>query len=494
MKTNTILSEPENIDTNLLVLGVFEKETRDIKNIDSLLNNSISNTIKSKEFEGEFKQDHLITTLGKIKPKKLLLIGLGKKKEYDLEKLRKLAAMSAKYAKSMNLKEFSSNLHSSVIKNTTSKERVQALMEGTILGLYQFNKYKTVDTDKIKYIELFNILTDKNHQKETEKAVESGKILAEAQNYVRDLVNGPASEITPTYLASEAKEIAKNPNINLKIYEKDEIKKKFGGLYTVGKGSAENPKMIVLDYNPNKKKTIVFVGKGITFDSGGLNLKPGKYMYSMKEDMGGAAVLLGLFSVLPKLDLNFRVIGIIPTCENMPSGTAMRPGDIITTFSKKTIEVIDTDAEGRLILSDGLSLADTFKPSAVIDIATLTGASIVVLGYYAAPVIGNNQKLVDSLIRAGTKTNERLWQLPLWDEYKELIKSDIADVRNISKYEGYEAGVITAAGFLEAFTESNWAHIDIGGTSWFPRSEDYTPSNATGFGVRLFAEFLKNYK
>lgn len=496
MRINATFGKLQNFKTDLLVLGVFEKEkTSEIKKLDKLLNSEISRLMKNKEFKAEFKELQLITTFGKIKAKKILLTGLGKKKEFELEKLRKLGALTAKYVREINIKDFSSNLHSTNIKNTSISDKAQALTEGTILGLYKFNKYKTVEKNKIKKINSFTILeTNKKSLRDVEKGLGLGKIIAEAQNHVRDLVNGPASEITPSYLAAEARRISKQNKIKVKIYGKNEIKKKFKVLYTVSKGSSEEPKMIVLDYNSGKKKKIAIVGKGVTFDSGGLNIKPGRWIYNMKSDMAGSAVLLGLFRILPKLKINFRVIGVVPACENMIGSSAMKPGDIIAAFNKKTIEIVDTDAEGRLILADALALAETFKPNILIDIATLTGAAIMVLGYSAAPIVGTNEKLMNQLVKAGEKTYERLWKLPLWDEYKELVKSDMADVRNMSKGEGFEAAVITGAAFLESFVKSPWAHVDIGGACWLPKTEDYTMKDATGFGLRLFAEFLKNYK
>jgi len=496
MIIKTLFEQPQNLKTELLVLGIFEKEkTTEIEELDKLLSRQISELMKNKEFNCEFKELQLITTLGKIKPKKILLVGLGKKKEYTLEKLRRVAALTAKYVRSINIKDFSSNLHSVNIKNTSTFDKAQILTEGTILGLYKFDKYKTIEKNKIKKINSLTILkTNKESLKDVQKGIDFGKLLADEQNYVRDLVNGPASEVTPSYLAAEARRIAKQKNIKVKIYGKNEVKNKFKALYAVSKGSSEEPRMIVLDYNSQKKKKIVFVGKGITFDSGGLDIKPTRWMNYMKSDMAGAAVLISLFNILPKLKPNYRIIGVIPTCENMLGSAAMKPGDIIKTYDKKTIEVINTDAEGRLILSDALALAETFKPNIMIDIATLTGVAIAVLGYYGAPIVGTNEKLINKLIKAGEATYERLWKLPFWAEYKELVKSDIADVRNESKGEGFEAGVITATAFLETFVKSPWVHIDIGGASWIPRTEHYMVEGSTGFGLRLFVEFLKNYK
>jgi leucyl aminopeptidase len=325
--------------------------------------------------------------------------------------------------------------------------------------------------------------------------VKDTQIVAKAVSFTRDIVNMSGSDATPTFLANKAKEIAKGTGIKCRILSKpDMLKLGMGGILNVSRGSSQPPKFIILEYNSKKKTndTLVIIGKGITFDSGGISLKPGKDMYLMKADMAGAAAVLGTFMAVSHLKPSTHLVGLVPCSENMPSGTALKPGDIIKCLSGKTVEILNTDAEGRLILADAISYAKRYKPDVIIDLATLTGSCVVALGTFASGMFGNNDILKDRIKKAGEKCYERVWELPLWDEYYDLIKSSIADIKNIG---GRFAGAITAACFLGKFVEGfPWVHLDIAGTFLVEKDTPYIRKGATGVGVRLLVQLIHDWK
>ncbi|NQU98142.1 leucyl aminopeptidase [Candidatus Woesearchaeota archaeon] len=494
MKINIKTEKPENVKSELLIIGHFEKEKFPHPILDKKLKGRISKAIKEKKFEGEFKQIYSVSSLGLASPEKVLLVGLGKKKDFDIEKLRQVAAFTAKIARDGKIKDFRTALLDFEIKGKSTTDRAQALTEGMLLGLYKFTHYKTDKKEQPHKINEAVILT--KDVSNTKKGVKRGEILAEATNYVRDLVNIPACDMTPTVLANEAKKIAKKNGIKIKIFGKKELqKKKMNAILGVSSGSTQEPKLILMETNPKAKKKMAIVGKGITFDSGGLDIKPSSYMLDMKCDMAGAAAVLGTVMVAAKLKLPINVLGVMVASENMTGGAAQKPGDIVTAYNKKTIEIANTDAEGRLVLADAVAYAEEKKPVAIVDIATLTGTSIVVLGYSGAPLISNDEKLKKAIKKAADETHEKVWELPIWEEFREAIKGELADVRNLGKGKGYEAGTITAATFIEAFIKKTpWAHLDIGGVGWFIEDNDYVPKGGTGYGVRLLVNFLENWK
>jgi len=308
----------------------------------------------------------------------------------------------------------------------------------------------------------------------------------------RDLVNAPGNIKSPVFLTEQAQAAAKESGLTCKVLGQKELAKEgCGALLGVAQGSEREPQMIILEHNGGTKgkAPVALVGKGVTFDSGGISLKPGEKMDEMKMDMAGGAAVIGTMLAIALLKLPINVVGVVPAVENLPSGTAYRPGDILTSLSGKTIEVLNTDAEGRLILADALTYVKRYQPELVVDLATLTGACIIALGHHATAVLGNDQKLIDSLLAAGEASGERLWQLPLWDDYDPLIKSDVADVKNTG---GRAAGTITAAAFLKKFaSDFHWAHLDIAGTAWRDQNQPYIPKGGTGVGVRLLVAFLQ---
>jgi leucyl aminopeptidase len=311
-------------------------------------------------------------------------------------------------------------------------------------------------------------------------------------NLARDLVSHPGNVVTTGYLAETARKLADRHKLTCEILEMDELERLgMNALVAVGKGSIEPPRLIVLEYRGGgKERPVVLVGKGITFDSGGISIKPGAGMEEMKTDMAGGAAVLGAMEAAAGLKLPINLVCIIPTAENMPDGKAYKPGDVVTSLSGTTIEITNTDAEGRLVLCDALHFAKKYKPTTMIDLATLTGACVVALGHEASGLMGNDQRLINSLKQAGERCGERVWELPLWDGYGEAMKSDIADLKNAGSRDG---GSITAGWFLKQFVgTTRWAHLDIAGTAWSDKARSYSPKGATGVGVRLLIEYLQN--
>lgn len=366
----------------------------------------------------------------------------------------------------------------------------QTFIEGIYYGNYSFNNYKS-DRKELKNLEVWFYADD---SKKLKSALKKADTVMQGVNFSRDLENEPAIKLTPDSLARKVKTEVGKLGVKIKIFDENEIaKRKMGGLLAVGMGSENPPRFIVMEYKGagNKKKKIALVGKGVTFDTGGISIKPAQNMGYMKADMSGAAVVAGTLLAAAKANLPLDIIGVIPAAENMLSGNAMRPGDIVKTSSGKTIEVDNTDAEGRMILSDALHYASLQKPDIIIDLATLTGACVVALGEFVAGLFTKDQQLSNDLFLSGLQTFERIWPLPMWDEYHKQNDSDVADVKNIG---GRWGGAITAAKFLENFVEStiSWAHIDIAGPSIFNNSSNYSKKYMTGFGVRLIFDFLQN--
>lgn len=478
LKIITKKDDFDKIEADLVVLPVFEKQKKNsfIEKLPIRLKKEVRGLIEERSIKGELGEARVLNTLGEIKAKNVLLLGLGKK--LNPEVLRRASAIALRAAKGLNLK----NAATTLAQVSKTEEAVQAIVEGTLLADYSFDKFKSEKGEK--RVESLIILTDKKAE------VSKGIILAEAARYVRELVNLPAAIVTPTYLGKEALKL-NDSRTKIKVYGREEIRKiGMNALLAVGVGSAQEPKFIFIEYNGGGKR-VALVGKGITFDSGGLNIKPSRFMEEMRCDMAGAGAVLGVFRAVQKLKLKVNLLGMIPCCENMLGGKAYKQGDILTAFNKKTIEVGNTDAEGRLILADGLSFAEKKNPVIIVDIATLTGAVVSALGYWATGLLSRDESLVKKLVKAGNDSGERVWQLPMWDDYKDLVKSGIADV--VNSHPGYDAGVIEGGMFLSNFVEKvPWAHLDIGGTAWFKENKFYFSKGGTGVGVRLLVNFLEN--
>ena len=368
----------------------------------------------------------------------------------------------------------------------------QTFVEGVILGNYSFNKYKV---DKKKPVNL-NVFFYADNQKKLNHAIAAGTTVMEGVNFTKELQNEPGSVLIPNELAKRVNKTLTEAGVKVTVFNEKEIKKrKMGGLLAVGMGSANPPRFIIMEYKGGSKtkkvKNVVLVGKGVTFDSGGISIKPASNMGEMKADMSGAAVVAGTVLAAAKAKLPINITGIIPSAENMPSGSSMRPGDVVVTSSGKSIEVDNTDAEGRMILSDALYYASNLKPDVIIDLATLTGACVVALGEFVAGLFTKDDKLAEELYQKGLDTYDRLWRMPMWDDYNELIVSDVADVKNVG---GRWGGAITAAKFLEKFVDPkiSWAHLDIAGPAMANNFNNYTRKYMTGFGVRLLFAYLSN--
>lgn len=461
---------------------------------DKALNNSVSELIKGKGFVAKLNKTIVLPTYGKIPAKRIMLVGLGKKKDITLDKIRQVAGITTSTMRDIGASDGISVMDSIDILLPLS-EWCQAYVEGALLSLYKYQRYKSIPPEEQQELkELTLLLSNKEMSRPAHDAVKYGQIIADAVYFTRDLINTPSQDKTPTILAEGAKKIAKELGIQCKVLSFPELKKLgMGGLLGVAQGSVQPPKFIILEYNARAKNqdTIVFVGKGITFDSGGICLKQAKDMDLMKSDMSGAAAVMGSIKAIAKMKLPQRIVGLIPCTENMPGSSAMKPGDIVKFYSGKTAEVANTDAEGRLILADALVYAENYQPSAVIDLATLTGSCVVALGTVVTGMMGNNEELKKRVKIAGEKSWERTWELPLWEEYQEQIKSDIADIKNVG---GPYAGAITAACFLSKFTEKYpWVHLDIAGTSWCEKSSAYTQKGASGVGVRLLVQVVQNW-
>jgi leucyl aminopeptidase len=366
---------------------------------------------------------------------------------------------------------------------------------GLFLGVYQYLEFKTLEREKIKEIGEVVILGEtKEEVKSLHDGLRTGKIISEAVCMARDLVNGPSNKITPTVLSEKAQRIAKDQGMEIQVFEVDQAEAMgMGAFAAVAKGSQEPGKFITLEYNKGKGlDTIALVGKGITFDSGGISIKPSEGMERMKDDMSGAAGILAIMQAASQLRLPLHLVGVIPATENLPSGKAYKPGDILKTLSGQTVEVISTDAEGRIILSDALTYSLRYQPKAIVDLATLTGAIVIALGDYVIGLFGNDEALLKRIEKASAKTGEKVWGMPLWDEYFEYLKSDAADFRNVGTR---AAGAIIGAVFLRKFVEKiPWVHLDIAGPAFIEKEKPYIPKGGTGVGIRLVVQFLRDWK
>ncbi len=462
-----------------LILPVTEDKGIGIyKNIDSRLNSLIKGIIKSGEFSGKQNQTTLLHTQGKIKPDRILLIGLGTLKEVTREKLRQAGGKATDILQTTQ----ANNSALSTLIFRSLRYSPADFLEGVLLNDYSFRKYKRETVRK--GIEGFTLLTEENLRKE----IRWKEAAVSASHLARDLVNTPSNDLTPSALVKAARALK---NISVKVINRNEAEKLGMGAYlSVARGSHEPPRFIVMTYKGNNNPPVVLIGKSITFDSGGISLKPAMGMEKMKYDMAGGAAVLGTMKALTEMNLPLHVIAVLPATENLPGGSASKPGDVVRSMGGKTIEIISTDAEGRLVLADALGYVKKFRPSAVIDIATLTGACSIALGNEAMAMMGNSDSLMKKIKKASDETGEKVWQMPLFDEYKDYIKSDIADLKNSA---GRSGGLVTAGYFLKEFAgDVPWVHLDIAGTAWTDKGMPYIPAGATGIGARLLLSFLKS--
>jgi leucyl aminopeptidase len=483
--------DPLKQESTALVVGCFEKELTApfVAAFDEMLGGCLSALYQEGEFTGKLNKTLMLHTFGRVAAQRLLLVGLGKKGDLSRDRLRQAAGTSVQALRGAGVKKADSVLH---LAAGGGAGWLAAAIEGHILGGYSFDRYKTGSESNGLVEEMTLLVTERTVSDADRLAATESRVVCEAVILARELVDQPANVATPAFLAEKAVEVCGRYGIDCRVMERDEMERNgMEALLAVAKGSSQPPRFIILEYwgGGEKARPIVLVGKGITFDSGGISLKPREGMEKMKNDMAGGAAVLGAVTAAARLGLPVNLVGLIPAAENLPGGRAYKPGDLVTAMSGKTIEIVNTDAEGRLVLCDALHYAQRYRPAALIDLATLTGACVVALGSFATGLMGNDEGMARALKKAGEASGERLWQLPLWDEYGELMKSDIADLKNAG---GPSAGTISAGWFLQQFAgKSKWVHLDIAGTAWEEKGRPYLPKGATGVGVRLLVEYLR---
>ena len=467
-----------------------------VQALDRRLGGVIAAAVSSGDFKAAAGQSTLLYPSGDSAVKRVLLVGMGAAGKLTLETVRRAAGTAVRRAGQGRNKRVSFWLPK--LGKLDREGVAQSLGEGAVLGSYRYDDYRDVGESDPGTVRSFTVfVSDDEKPAPLRRALDTGRIIGESQNIARDLSNAPGNELPPAALAAEARKVAKATGLRCQVMDAAELKRrKMGGILAVGGGSTRPPRLIVLEHKPAKRKksmpTICFVGKGVTFDSGGISIKPSAGMEEMKHDMGGAAAVIGAMNAVAQLELPAHVVGVIGAAENLPSGSAYRPGDVVRTSSGKTIEVINTDAEGRVVLSDALHYARTkFEPGAMIDLATLTGACMVALGEAASGLFGTDEALIERVRAAGEACGERAWPLPLFDEHRRAVKSTIADVKNSA---GRDAGASTAAAFLAAFAgDTPWVHLDIAGTGWTSNATPCQIKGGTGVGVRLLLQLLRDW-
>jgi len=504
MKTILSLSPAAQVETECLVTVVLDRaENNDlakpgrpknhkteafVSGSDKSVQQAAADLISSGDIAGKnFEVSWLHKPAG-LKTKRLLLIGGGKAKNFSASELRKVAGAAVRALKPRNLR----SLAFVVPDQIAAEDAVKAIVEGAIVGDFDPDTYKSDRKDQA--VESITVVASGN-QSSLQRAMDEARIVAESQNFTRELVNEPSNHMTPTMLAKRAQEMSKEVLLKCEVYGADKIKElKMGAFWGVAQGSDEPPALIVMRYEPAgapEKPVLGLVGKGITFDTGGISIKPADGMEKMKYDMAGGATMIGAMRAIAQLKPKVKVIGIVCATENMPSGKAQKPGDIQTAMSGKTIEIINTDAEGRLVLADGLCYARQLGCTHLIDAATLTGAVVVALGYANAGIFSNDDDLYEKFAKALSNAGEKMWRLPLDDEYKDQIKSNIADIMNTG---GRWGGASTAAMFLKEFAEDTpWIHLDIAGTAWMEDNKPWIAKGPSGIAVRSLIEFAREF-
>lgn len=503
MEIRAVVGDVGEQETPAIAVGLYEGTgiplTGTVGELDTALNGELGSIIADGDFKGKTNETLVLYTHGQLPAKRIILVGLGKPEEITLNAIREASATTAQKARSLGL----SALHTIVLGGDAedmsrvpdTSAAAEAVTEGALLGLYRFNELKTQDENhQADPEQLVVVISEQDDLAAMQEALRRGQIVAESTMLARDLVNRPANIASPSYLAQVAQEIATETGAVCKIIDKPTLEDLGMHLFlSVNRGGNEPARLIVLEHNPGVPDlpTVVLVGKGITFDTGGISLKPSRGMEKMKGDMGGAAAVLGALRAVALLNLPMHVVVLAPVTDNMPDAQATKPGDVVKSLNGLSVEIINTDAEGRLILADALTYAGEFQPDAVFDIATLTGGRVVALGDHAAAVMGD-QGLIDRLVAAGEAAKERVWPMPLFKEYGKQLESDVADLKNVG---GRAASSITAAYFLSKFVPDGikWAHIDIAGLGIRDKADPYVPQGATGFGVRLFVEALRRW-
>ncbi|HYE35001.1 leucyl aminopeptidase [Methylocaldum sp.] len=480
----------DTVTANCAILGFHQKRklTSAGSALDDHLGGLISKLLKRDDIEGKVGDILLINHVPDGDIERILLVGLGKKGELGPAAYRKALTTAAKLLKDSGAKLAVSLLHEPEVEGRDLGWKVRQAVEILEGSLYKFTRLKNDADDKPQRLSKLQFLLDSEDQlAEAKLGIRQGQAIANGMNIAKDLANLPGNLCTPTYLAEQAEQMGKSRKIKVRILDESDLEElNMGAFLSVSKGSEQPAKLIVMEYSgaSSKAKPFVLIGKGLTFDAGGISLKPAANMDEMKYDMCGGASVIGTLSAVAELELPLNVVGLVPASENLPDGRANKPGDIVKSMSGLSIEILNTDAEGRLLLCDTLTYAKKYEPAAVVDVATLTGACIVALGRHPSGLWSNNEDLAAAVLKAGEASWDRVWRMPLWEEYQELLKSNFADVANIG---GPDGGSITAACFLSRFAkEFPWAHVDIAGTAWKSGSE----KGATGRPVPLLVQYL----
>lgn len=498
MNINVKIGEIQKENQELIVVNLFEGVTEPggaTGAVDKALGGQISRLIADGDLKGKAQETALLYTNDDSLARRVLVVGLGKKEEFGLEAIRIAAATAAKRVRDLRVKSFSTIVHGGGRGGIGLADATQAVVEGTELALYEFKELKTETEDDPKQVsDMTFVVMDESKRPEVEAAVKVGQKIVAGVNLARTLVNRPANYATPTLLAQHAQEMAGELGMTCQVLDEAEMAELgMGSLLGVAQGTDEPARFIILEHNAGRDDldTVVLVGKGITFDSGGISIKNRSGMETMKGDMAGGAAVLGVMRAAATLDLPLHVVGLVPATENLPGGKAYKPGDVVRAMNGKTIEVISTDAEGRMILADALVYAGRYQPKAVVDVATLTGSIVVALGDHATGLFSNDDELAARLEAAGQTSFERVWRLPMFKEYGEQLKSHVADIKHTG---GRPAGSIKAAIFLSKFADNYaWAHLDMAGKAWSEGKKPYMPAWATGHGVRLLTQFLRDW-
>ncbi|MFC2066529.1 leucyl aminopeptidase [Chloroflexota bacterium] len=488
MEIKVITDDIVNVKAGAIIVNSFEGMEQledDTAIVDKALDGAISQLISQGEIKGKLNEITLVHSLGKLPAARVVVTGLGKQRELSPDKVCGAVAETCRWLRKKGVDNIATVAQGAGVNGISPESASQVVTEGALLGLYSFRTHMTTKDDEYIEVKHFSIAGTEQAKPLLEKGSAKGKVLAEATNLARNMADEPANYMTPAHMAETAISLAKSYGLEISIFEREQlVELGMGALLGVAQGSQQPPKFIVLRYkgSDSDETDVALVGKGITFDSGGISIKPSEKMEEMKGDMAGGAAVIATISAIARLKLKINVTAIIPTTENMPGGNALKPGDVLTAMNGKTIEIISTDAEGRLILADALGYARKLGAKSIIDVATLTGACMVALGNICTGAFGNNQELMDNVIAASKETGELTWQMPMYDGYKEQIKSNVADIKNVG---GRYAGAITAAKFLAEFVDDTpWVHLDIAGTSQSDKERGYLVKGATGVPVR----------
>jgi leucyl aminopeptidase len=501
MKSLAITANFIEANVEALVIVIFKGEkspTDHLSALDKITGGLVSAVLAGDEFNGEEGETAYLHFLpsGKVKARRILLVGGGDRNDFNLPAVSRAAGTAVRFLRKNKIRSFALDPR----LTEPAAAIAEAAVQGFITGQFELDKYRTKDIDKKpKPVETFGLFVAGAKPAEIKAGLERGQIIGESMNFTRDLANEPPNILTPTEMANRASKMAKECGLKCEILDEARMKKLgMGSLLSVSRGSEQPAKLIVLKYTPAKAKSaksevLGFVGKGITFDTGGISLKPSEGMDAMKYDMSGGAAVIGAMRAIALLKPNVPVIGVVAAVENMPDGNASRPSDVVTAMNGKTIEILNTDAEGRLILADAVAYAEKQGATRIIDLATLTGAVVIALGDQYTGVMGNDQEFIDEVISCGREAGESIWQLPVGKEYSKMIRSDIADIKNIGPRG--KAGTIMGAVFIQEFVEkAKWAHLDIAGTAWLDNPKPYQAKGPTAVGVRTLVKFTERFK